>query len=115
MTINFANNRLLGTGNVLPEYKTSKARICVTVGMMTTGYDCPDILNLGLFTAVITACICEGMDTGKRIVGALKRLGFHPHHAWIMLEAVTGSEAEPYYWYRDDEGHYRLHDEQPVI
>lgn len=39
MTINFANNRLLGTGNVLPEYKTGKARVCVTVGMMTTGYD----------------------------------------------------------------------------
>ena len=23
-------------------YKTSKTRVCVTVGMMTTGYDCPD-------------------------------------------------------------------------
>src|SRR5206468_11119194 len=48
-TINFTNNNLLGSGNFLPTYKTSKARVCVTVGMMTTGYDCPDILNLGLF------------------------------------------------------------------
>ncbi len=48
-TINFANNNLLGSGNFLSEYLTSKARVCVTVGMMTTGYDCPDILNLGLF------------------------------------------------------------------
>ncbi len=48
-TINFANNNLLGSGNFLPAYKTSKARICVTVGMMTTGYDCTDILNLGMF------------------------------------------------------------------
>ena len=48
-TINFTNNNLLGSGNFLPAYKTSKARVCVTVGMMTTGYDCPDILNLGLF------------------------------------------------------------------
>jgi type I restriction enzyme R subunit len=55
MTINFANNRLLGTGNVVPEYKTSKARVCVTVGMMTTGYDCPDILNLGLFRPIFSA------------------------------------------------------------
>jgi superfamily II DNA or RNA helicase len=27
----------------------SKARVYVTVGMMTTGYDCPDLLTLGLF------------------------------------------------------------------
>jgi type I restriction enzyme R subunit len=47
MTINFTNNRLLGSANFLPTYKTSKARVCVTVGMMTTGYDCPDLLNLG--------------------------------------------------------------------
>ena len=47
-TINFANNNLLGSGNFIPSYKTSKARICVTVGMMTTGYDCTDILNIGL-------------------------------------------------------------------
>lgn len=53
-TINFANNNLLGAGNVLPEYRTSKARVCVTVGMMTTGYDCPDILNLGLFRPVFS-------------------------------------------------------------
>lgn len=45
-TINFANNNLCGSANFLPTYKTSKARVCVTVGMMTTGYDCQDILNL---------------------------------------------------------------------
>jgi type I restriction enzyme R subunit len=53
-TINFTNNTLLGSGNVLPAYKTSKARVCVTVGMMTTGYDCPDILNLGLFRPIFS-------------------------------------------------------------
>ncbi len=53
-TINFTNNNLLGSGNVLPAYKTSKARVCVTVGMMTTGYDCPDILNLGLFRPIFS-------------------------------------------------------------
>lgn len=45
-TIDFTNNRLLGSANFHPQYKTSKARVCVTVGMMTTGYDCPDVLNL---------------------------------------------------------------------
>ena len=54
LTIQFTNNNLLGSGNVLPEYRTSKARVCVTVGMMTTGYDCPDILNLGLFRPIFS-------------------------------------------------------------
>lgn len=53
-TINFTNNKLLGSANFIPTYKTSKARICVTVGMMTTGYDCPDILNLGLFRPIFS-------------------------------------------------------------
>jgi type I restriction enzyme R subunit len=53
-TINFVNNNLLGSANFLPTYKTSKARVCVTVGMMTTGYDCPDILNIGLFRPIFS-------------------------------------------------------------
>jgi type I restriction enzyme, R subunit len=53
-TINFTNNNLLGSANFMPTYKTSKARVCVTVGMMTTGYDCPDLLNLGLFRPIFS-------------------------------------------------------------
>ena len=53
-TINFTNNNLLGSANFIATYKTSKARVCVTVGMMTTGYDCPDILNLGLFRPIFS-------------------------------------------------------------
>ncbi|WP_295455641.1 DEAD/DEAH box helicase family protein [uncultured Thiodictyon sp.] len=53
-TINFTNNSLLGSGNFLPAYKSSKARVCVTVGMMTTGYDSPDILNLGLLRPIFS-------------------------------------------------------------
>lgn len=53
-TINFANNKLLGSGNFIAAYKTSKARVCVTVAMMTTGYDCTDILNLGLFRPIFS-------------------------------------------------------------
>ncbi len=53
-TINFTNNNLLGSANFIDTYKTSKARVCVTVGMMTTGYDCPDILNLGLFRPIFS-------------------------------------------------------------
>ena len=53
-TINFANNNLLGSSAFMPEYRTSRARVCVTVGMMTTGYDCTDILNLGLFRPIFS-------------------------------------------------------------
>ena len=53
-TINFANNNLRGACNFLDEYRTSKARVCVTVGMMTTGYDCEDLLNLGLFRPIFS-------------------------------------------------------------
>lgn len=53
-TVNFTNNNLLGSANFIPTYKTSKARVCVTVGMMTTGYDCPDLLNVGLFRPIFS-------------------------------------------------------------
>ena len=44
----FANDGgLNGLDATDPGYKTSKTRVCVTVAMMTTGYDCPDLLNLG--------------------------------------------------------------------
>ena len=46
MTIDFRNNSLNGQSKTNPHYMTSKTRICVTVGMMTTGYDCTDILNI---------------------------------------------------------------------
>lgn len=54
MTINFSNNNLNGRSNWLDGYKTSKTRICVTVGMMTTGYDCPDLLNICLMRPVFS-------------------------------------------------------------
>ncbi len=54
MTINFANNILLGNSPVLEGYRTSKTRVCVTVGMMTTGYDCEDLLNVVLMRPVFS-------------------------------------------------------------
>jgi type I restriction enzyme R subunit len=52
MTIDFANNNLNGKskwrGDDFRDYDTSRTRVCVTVGMMTTGYDCEDVLNVVL-------------------------------------------------------------------
>ncbi len=53
-TINFANNKLNGQTKFLESYKSSKTRVCVTVGMMTTGYDCQDILNLALMRPIFS-------------------------------------------------------------
>jgi type I restriction enzyme, R subunit len=54
MTINFANNNLNGHTRFIQGYKSSKTRVCVTVGMMTTGYDCEDILNLCLMRPIFS-------------------------------------------------------------
>ena len=53
-TIKFTNNNLKGNSKWLDGYKSSKARMCVTVGMMTTGYDCPDVLNLALMRPIFS-------------------------------------------------------------
>lgn len=54
MTINFSNNNLNGKSSWLEGYKSCKTRICVTVGMMTTGYDCPDLLNLCMMRPIFS-------------------------------------------------------------
>ncbi len=54
MTINFANNKLNGYSKWNEDYETSKTRVAVTVAMMTTGYDCSDIINLGLMRPIFS-------------------------------------------------------------
>lgn len=54
MTINFANNRLGGQVAEPEGYESSKTRVTVTVGMMTTGYDCQDLLNIALMRPVFS-------------------------------------------------------------
>lgn len=73
-TVNFSNNNLLGSANFLPSYKTSKARVCVTVGMMTTGYDCTDILNLGLPPLAMQQAIVAEIEAEKALVAANREL-----------------------------------------
>src|SRR6266436_2613025 len=40
--------------NEIRDYNTSRTRACVTVGMMTTGYDCEDILNVVLARPIMS-------------------------------------------------------------
>ncbi len=55
MTVDFRNNKLDGESQHDPAYKTSRTRVCVTVGMMTTGYDCTDILNICMMRPIFSA------------------------------------------------------------
>ncbi|WP_409529429.1 DEAD/DEAH box helicase family protein [Thiobacillus sp.] len=78
-TINFTNNNLMGSANFLDSYKTSKARVCVTVGMMTTGYDCPDLLNLAFMRPVFSPSdFVQMKGRGTRKHNFLEQL-FDPH------------------------------------
>ncbi len=54
MAVSFANNNLNGHTRFLEGYVSSKTRVCVTVGMMTTGYDCEDILNIVLLRPIFS-------------------------------------------------------------
>jgi type I restriction enzyme, R subunit len=54
MAAGFANNNLNGHTRFLEGYISSKTRACVTVGMMTTGYDCEDLLNIVLLRPIFS-------------------------------------------------------------
>ena len=56
MTISFNHkkNKLNGYSKFNSNYRTSKTRIAVTVDMMTTGYDCQDLLNICFMRPVLS-------------------------------------------------------------
>ena len=54
MTTDFRNNKLNGHSPKNQNYRTSKTRVCVTLGMMTTGYDCTDILNICMMRPIFS-------------------------------------------------------------
>ncbi|MCJ7481998.1 MAG: DEAD/DEAH box helicase family protein [Thermodesulfovibrionales bacterium] len=54
MSASFANNNLNGHTHFLDGYISAKTRVCVTVGMMTTGYDCEDLLNVVLMRPIFS-------------------------------------------------------------
>lgn len=53
-TTKFSNNNLRGKTTWLDNYDSSRARVVVTVGMMTTGYDCSDLLNVAFMRPVFS-------------------------------------------------------------
>jgi len=53
-TTKFSNNNLRGKTTWLDNYDSSRTRVVVTVGMMTTGYDCSDLLNVAFMRPVFS-------------------------------------------------------------
>ena len=86
-TIRFANNNLLGSSNFIDTYRTSKARVCITVGMMTTGYDCADILNLALMRPIFSPTdFIQMKGRGTRL---------HDFREQIFDDALKASVTQP--------------------
>lgn len=54
MAVSFANNNLNEHTRFLEGYISARTRVCVTVGMMTTGYDCEDLLNIVLLRPIFS-------------------------------------------------------------
>ncbi|HBZ34965.1 MAG TPA: restriction endonuclease subunit R [Rikenellaceae bacterium] len=79
-TVNFQNNNLSGNTKFLDNYKSSKTRVCVTVGMMTTGYDCEDLLNIVLLRPIFSPTDfiqIKGRGTRKYEFSYKEKDGFH--------------------------------------
>ncbi len=74
---NDKSNNLRGTTRFLDGYQSSKTRVCVTVGMMTTGYDCTDILNICLIRPIFSPADyvqIKGRGTRKHIFEYKQRI-----------------------------------------
>ena len=81
MTIDFRNNTLNGRTKFNNSYLSSKTRVCVTVGMMTTGYDCSDLLNI---------CMMRPIYSPSEFI-QMKGRGTRKHdflHSWIDKSSI---------------------------
>ena len=58
---------------------------------------------------LIHACIDNGLNSRRRIRGALGKLDFKLDHAVIILNTGTGGNPSRHRWYRDTNGIYHNH------
>jgi hypothetical protein len=58
--------------------------------------------------ALILACLYENIDTGKRIVGVLRQLGFNAQFVGMILQQNAGSNPDYHLW-RREQGVYISH------
>ncbi|MCL4788879.1 MAG: DEAD/DEAH box helicase family protein [Verrucomicrobia bacterium] len=95
MAVSFANNNLNGHTRFLDGYLSAKTRVCVTVGMMTTGYDCEDLLNIVLLRPVFSPTDfiqIKGRGTRKYTFRHRDAAG---EHAWPSASSASSRPASP--------------------
>lgn len=63
-----------------------------------------------LATALIGACIQEGVDVGPLILQVLARLNYQKPHVGKLLSDEGKKPTGERLWYRDAHGRYRLRD-----
>jgi len=61
-------------------------------------------------TALIGACLSEGVDTGALIVSVLSKLGFSKQHVGKLLTDEAKRNPQTALWCRDADKRYRLND-----
>ena len=59
-------------------------------------------------TALILACITEGIVTKKEIIGIAIHFGFKRYHVAQFLEYGTGHDPESGHWRRNPDGSFSL-------
>ena len=57
-------------------------------------------------TALICACIDEGINAGSQIITVLSMVGYNSKHVGATLHHNTGSNHERFQWTRDETGAY---------
>ena len=65
-----------------------------------------------LASEMIKAVITEGWDTGPRIRGTMKQLGFNEDHAGITLAKNRGYDPKRHHWSRGDDHRYIVHEDE---
>jgi hypothetical protein len=58
--------------------------------------------------ALISACLEDGVNTRRRIVGVGDTLGYKPQHVVTLLNEGVGIDPRRARWLRDGEGTYTL-------
>lgn len=61
-----------------------------------------------LVLALIAACVGDGVNTAKQIIGVLHRLGFNNKHVAMMLKEGTGMNPESARWRLNGDKTYSL-------
>lgn len=59
-------------------------------------------------TILIQECIAYGINTGKRIIGALAHVGLNKQHVGLTLRHGSGTDPRRHWWTQNTDGTYTI-------